>query len=111
VLDDAGITDSTTQLEINIILNAFCLVVSVVGSAFAERLGRRVLAISSTGLLTIFIFINGGLTKLYGTSTNASGIYSTVAAIFLFQGSYSFGWTPLTVMYPPEVLNYSIRAS
>ncbi|KAL2219712.1 putative sugar transporter [Thermoascus aurantiacus ATCC 26904] len=73
MLDDAGITDSTTQLEINIILNAFCLVVSVVGSAFAERLGRRVLAISSTGLLTIFIFIIGGLTKLYGTSTNASG--------------------------------------
>jgi len=48
---------------------------------------------------------------VYGTSTNTSGIYGTVAAIFLFQGSYSFGWTPLTVLYPPEVLNFPIRAN
>lgn len=34
-----------------------------------------------------------------------------MAAIFLFQGSYSLGWTPLTVLYPPEVLNFSIRAN
>ncbi|KAJ5777042.1 MFS sugar transporter-like protein [Penicillium odoratum] len=111
MLDNAGVTDTTTQLEINIILNCFCLVVSLVGSTFADRLGRRFLAISSTALLTIFIFILGALTKLYGTSTNMPGIYATVASIFLFQGSYSFGWTPLSVMYPPEVLHFSIRAN
>jgi hypothetical protein len=49
---------------------------------------------------------------VYGsTSTNHSGVYGTVAAVFLFQGSYSFGWTPLAFMYAPEVLNYSIRAN
>jgi hypothetical protein len=48
---------------------------------------------------------------VYGNSTNTSGIYGTVAAIFLFQGSYSFGWTPLTVLYPPEIMNFSIRAN
>jgi Sugar (and other) transporter len=53
----------------------------------------------------------GALTKVYGTSTNKSGIYATVAAIFLFQGAYSFGWTPLLYLYPPEVLNYPIRAN
>lgn len=111
MLDNAGVTNTTTQLEINIILNCFCLVISIIGSAFAERLGRRFLAISSTALLTVFIFILGALTKLYGTSTNMSGIYATVASIFLFQGSYSFGWTPLTVMYPPEVLHFTIRAN
>lgn len=47
----------------------------------------------------------------YGTSENKSGVYATVAAIFLFQGAYSFGWTPLLYLYPPEVLNYSIRAN
>jgi hypothetical protein len=34
-----------------------------------------------------------------------------VAAIFLFQGAYSFGWTPILYLYPPEVLHYPIRAS
>ena len=48
---------------------------------------------------------------VYGTSGNVHGVYGTVAAIFLFQGAYSFGWTPMTVLYPPEVLNYSIRSN
>jgi MFS family permease len=104
------VTDTTTQLEINIILNAWCLVISLVGTAMADKLGRKALAAISTGLLTIFIFMVGALTKVYGNSTNTSGIYGTVASIFLFQGAYSFGWTPLTVLYPPEVLNYEIRS-
>lgn len=43
-------------------------------------------------------------------SADQAGIIATVAAIFLFQGAYSFGWTPLLYLYPPEVLNYPIRA-
>lgn len=110
MLTQAGITDSTTQLEINIVLNAWCLVVAMVGTALADKLGRKALAAISTAALTIFIFMVGALTKVYGSSTNNSGIYGTVASIFLFQGAYSFGWTPLTVLYPPEVLNYSLRS-
>ncbi|OCT50867.1 high-affinity glucose transporter [Cladophialophora carrionii] len=111
MLTQAGVTDPTTQLEINIILNAWCLVVSLVGTAMADKLGRKSLAAISTGLLTVFIFLAGALTKVYGDShNNHAGIYGTVAAIFLFQGAYSFGWTPLTVLYPPEVLNYGIRS-
>jgi hypothetical protein len=48
---------------------------------------------------------------VYGETSNESGIYATVAAIFLFMGSYSFGFTPLASIYPPEVLNYSIRST
>ncbi len=110
MLTQAGVTDSTTQLEINIILNAWCLVVSIIGTLMADKLGRKPLAAISTGLLTVFIFMVGALTKVYGNSANNSGIYGTVAAIFLFQGAYSFGWTPLTVLYPPEVLNFGIRS-
>ncbi|KAH7121407.1 MFS sugar transporter-like protein [Dactylonectria macrodidyma] len=111
MLTQAGVTDSTTQLEVNIILNAWCLVISIIGTSMANKLGRKKLAAFSTALLTLFIFLVGALTKLYGNSDNQSGIYATVAMIFLFQGSYSFGWTPLTVLYPPEVLNYSIRSA
>lgn len=49
---------------------------------------------------------------VYGTaSTNTSGIYGTVASIFLFQGAYAVGITPITVLYPSEILNFSIRAN
>lgn len=98
------------KLEINIILNAFCLVVALLGTPMADKLGRRWLAASSTAAPTILLFMVGGLTKAYGGSTYSPGIYGTIAVIFLFQGSYSFGWTPLTVLYPAEVLNYTIRS-
>lgn len=111
MLDHAGITDTKTQLEINIILNCWCFVVAMVGTAFMDKIGRKTMAVMSTGLMIPFLFILGALTKIYGESTNQSGIYGAVAAIFLFQGSYSIGWTPLTVLYPPEVLNYSIRSN
>lgn len=128
MLDGAGVTDTTTQLEIvsstlfpvddttltwpqNIIMNAWCLCIALLGTYFMNKLGRKIMAIISTALLTIFLFLYAGLNKLYGESANTSGIYASVAVIFLFQGSYSFGWTPLTVLYPPEVLNYSMRAN
>ena len=38
-------------------------------------------------------------------------IYGDVAVMFLFQGFYSIAWTPLLLLYPPEVMNYSIRAN
>jgi hypothetical protein len=31
--------------------------------------------------------------------------------MFLFQGFYSLAWTPLLYLYPPEIMNYSIRAN
>ncbi|KAF7298823.1 Hexose transporter protein [Mycena indigotica] len=111
MLDNAGITNQTTQLQINIILNAFCLVCSLVGTYYVERLGRKPTAVISITTLTVFLFLVGGLTKTYGNSTNNAGIYATVACIFLFMGAYSFGWTPLLYVYPPEVLNYAIRAN
>ncbi|KAK7433286.1 hypothetical protein QQZ08_000224 [Neonectria magnoliae] len=111
MLTRAGVTDSTTQLEINIILNVWCLVIAVIGTSMGNRLGRKKLAAVSTAFLTVFIFLVGALTKAYGESTHKPGIYGTVATIFLFQGAYSFGWTSPTVLYPPEVLNYSIRSA
>jgi hypothetical protein len=126
MLSDAGITDTNAQLQVvcsyalrlvekancpkNIVMNAWCLVCALVGTYFAETMGRRSNALMSTVLLTIFLYMVGAFTKLYGNSENTSGIYGTVATIFLFMGAYSFGWTPLAYLYPPEVLNYSIRS-
>ncbi|RDW67628.1 MFS sugar transporter-like protein [Coleophoma cylindrospora] len=111
MLDAAGVTNTTTQLEISIILNVWCLVVSIAGTLCANKMGRKTLACISTALPMLFLFLVGMMTKLYGNSTYTPAIYGTVALIFLFQGSYSFGWTPLTYLYPAEVLNYSIRSS
>lgn len=47
---------------------------------------------------------------MYGFgSTDKSGIYGTIAMIFLFKMFYAFAITPLTSIYPTEILPYKIR--
>lgn len=111
MLSQAGVTDPTTQLQINVILSSWQLVVAITGSTLAEKLGRRVLALGSLGTCSIFFYLLAGLTAKYGTSGDKAGTYGTIACIFLFLGAYAFGITPLTAMYAPEVLSYNMRAN
>ncbi|KAF4917985.1 Lactose permease [Colletotrichum viniferum] len=111
MLSQAGVTDPTTQLQINVILSSWQLVVAITGSTLAEKLGRRVLALGSLGTCSIFFYLLAGLTAKYGTSGDKAGTYDTIACIFLFLGAYAFGITPLTAMYAPEVLLYNMRAN
>ncbi|KIX92293.1 uncharacterized protein Z520_12039 [Fonsecaea multimorphosa CBS 102226] len=110
MLSQAGITDPTTQLEINIILTSWTLVVSLVGAWYADSLGRKTLCVISLAGQIVTFFILAGLTAVYGNSTDKSGIYGTIAMIFLYNAAYAYGITPLTVLYPPEVLSYSLRS-
>lgn len=111
MLEIAGVTDLNTQLQINIILSAWSLLCALAGTVYADKLGRRALALISTALATIFLFLVGGFSALYGDGSNTSGSIANVAMMFLFMGAYSFGWTPLSFMYPVEVLSYSTRAT
>lgn len=110
IMSGAGITNPNTQLQINIILTAWTLVVAVVASWFADKVGRKTLCSGSLAGQVVVLFILGGLAKLYGTSTYAPGIYGTLSTIFLYNAVYAWGITPLTVLYPPEVLSYDVRA-
>ncbi|KAI8940511.1 hypothetical protein NX059_004188 [Plenodomus lindquistii] len=110
MLSSAGIQSPNTQLQINIILTAFTLVVALVGSWFADKVGRKTLCAGSLTGGVVALYMLAGLTAKYGQSDNKSGIYGTIAMIFLYNASYAWGITPLTVLYPPEVLSFDIRA-
>jgi len=113
-LDTAGITDSLQQLKANVVLNVWCLGCAIAGTWLAAVWGRKSTALLSQGLLISCLFIIGGLSKMYAdnpSGASSSLVYGDVAVMFLFQGFYSIGWTPLLTLYPPEVLNYSIRAN
>ncbi|KAH8886272.1 general substrate transporter [Thozetella sp. PMI_491] len=110
MLSNAGIEDPTTQLQINVVLTAFTLVVAVAGSYFADKFSRKMLCAMSLSGGIVSLYLLGGLTALYGESSNKSGIYATIAMIFLYNGTYAMGMTPLTVLYPPEILSFDIRS-
>jgi prepilin signal peptidase PulO-like enzyme (type II secretory pathway) len=112
MLTQAGITDSTTQLQINVILSCWSFVVAVSGSLLFDIFGRRKQTMGCYIGMIATLYIFGGLAKVYGTgSANNSGIYGTIAVLFLFQGFYAFSITPLSSLYPPEVLNLKTRTA
>ncbi|KAK7757395.1 hypothetical protein SLS62_000407 [Diatrype stigma] len=113
-LESAGIADSNQQLKANVVLNVWCLACALTGTHLAARWGRKPTALVSQTLLIACLFVIGGLTKVYTDDPAAASrglSYGTVAVMFLFQGFYSVAWTPLLYLYPPEVMNYSIRAN
>lgn len=95
-------------------LNVWCLGCALIGTHLAATWGRKSIALVSQSLLIVSLFIVGGLTKIYADNPDGASqslIYGDVAVMFLFQGFYSLAWTPLLYLYPPEVLNYSVRAN
>lgn len=107
-------TDTPRRPVQNVVLNVWCLACCLVGTHLAARWGRKPTAILSQCLLIACLFIIGGLSKQYADNpdgASSSLVYGDVAVMFLFQGFYSIAWTPLLYLYPPEIMNYSIRAN
>ncbi|KAL0780404.1 hypothetical protein CaCOL14_001739 [Colletotrichum acutatum] len=111
ILSQAGIRDTVKQTQIQVILNCWSFAVAVFGSFMLDILGRRKQTFIGVGGMIAMLYIVGGLIKTYGESTNQSGIYGTIAVIFLFQGFYAFSITPMTSLYPTEVSQYKLRAT
>ncbi|KAJ4260973.1 hypothetical protein NW757_001362 [Fusarium falciforme] len=109
VLLSIGITNTTTQVTINGCLSIYNFVLASIAALFVERVGRRKLFIASTaGMFLAFILWTtfAALFTTHGTSGYAIGV---LVAIFLSNGAYDIGWTPLWA-YPAEILSYDIRA-
>jgi MFS family permease len=63
ILDQAGVTNSRTQTQINVILNCFCFVVAIAGSFTLDIIGRRVQTLISITGMVVTLCIIGGLIK------------------------------------------------
>ncbi|KAJ5833265.1 hypothetical protein N7474_001576 [Penicillium riverlandense] len=130
ILSQAGITDTVTQTQVQVIINCWSFAVAILGSFMLDILGRRVqMFIGVSGMVATLLLIGGLIKRIslfpivlrvpntdinhqgYGSSTNTSGIYGTIAVIFLFQGFYAFSVTPMTSLYPTEVSPYKLRTA
>ncbi|KAI8943270.1 hypothetical protein NX059_001289 [Plenodomus lindquistii] len=111
ILTQAGITSTKTQTQVQVIINCWSFAVAVLGSLMLDILGRRKQTFIGVGGMIVTLMLIGGLIKRYGNSTDTSGIYGTIAVIFLFQGFYAFSITPMTSLYPTEVSQFKLRAT
>ncbi|TAQ83433.1 hypothetical protein B7494_g8240 [Chlorociboria aeruginascens] len=110
VLGQIGITNSTTQLLINGILQIVNMIVATGICFFVDRLGRRLLFLTSTGgmLATFIVWTICSAQNEIGHS-KASG-NAVVAMIFIYYVFYNSAWSGLLVGYGVEILPFNIRA-
>jgi hypothetical protein len=63
MLSQAGVTDTYSQLQINVALNVWCLACAGAGTLLADKIRRKPLATGSLTFALIFLYLVGALTK------------------------------------------------
>ncbi|PPQ96765.1 hypothetical protein CVT26_006254 [Gymnopilus dilepis] len=110
VFDTIGITDPTIQLLINGILQIWNLAWALYASSLVEKLGRRLLFMTSIAGMIIFFSMQTACSAVYANTGNKQAAHAVIASIFLYYASYDLAFTPLIVTYTVEILPYQLRA-
>ncbi|EED16122.1 sugar transporter, putative [Talaromyces stipitatus ATCC 10500] len=110
VLDTVGITNVTDQTLINGCLQIWNLLWSVAASFAVDRVGRRVLFLTSTITMLISYILVTGLSGSFANSgSHAVGI-AAIPMIFVYFAGYDIALVPLIISYPCEIWPYAMRA-
>ncbi|KAF8633809.1 hypothetical protein AX15_001250 [Amanita polypyramis BW_CC] len=110
VLDLIGVTNPSTQLLINGILNIFNFIVAIIAGLLCDRVGRRPLFLTSTIGMVIFWTIQTICLSLYSQYKTEGTGPAIIVMIFLYYAFYDLAFTPLIVSYTVEILPFAVRA-
>lgn len=110
VFDTIGITDPTIQLLINGILQIWNLFWACGAAFMVDRIGRRVLFLTSVCGMILFFTLQTICSALFAQRGSEGAAHAVIAFIFLFYAAYDLAFTPLIVSYTVEILPYHIRA-
>lgn len=110
ILDSVGIKDATHQAAVNISLQVWNLVFAVAGASTSDKYGRRVLWLSATTLMLIFLSTSTIMAGLFAQMHVFEAGITVVPMLFLFCGAYDFAYMPLFIAYPAEILPFQLRA-
>ncbi|KAL4259749.1 Major Facilitator Superfamily Sugar Transporter [Pleurotus pulmonarius] len=110
VFDSIGITDPTTQLLINGILQIWNLGWALLAAALCDRLGRRLLFLTSAVGMLVFFTMQTICSAEFAIHGSHAAAHTVIAFIFLFYASYDLAFTPLIISYSIEILPFPLRA-
>jgi MFS family permease len=85
-------------------------VLAVIGASLVDKVGRRpLLLFANIGCTLVWIgFLISAKVQQDTGSKASSGAF--IAMVFLFDGIFAIGFTPLQALYPVEVLSFEMRA-
>ncbi|KAK6213255.1 hexose transporter [Colletotrichum tabaci] len=109
-LRQVGITAPAQQAGINGGLQVFNLCAALLGASLVDKIGRRVLFVSSSVIMLFAMVGFTVATEQFTQSPQLASSRALVAMVFLFQFGYDIGYAPLTPMYIAEICPYHLRA-
>ncbi|KAK9311616.1 general substrate transporter [Lipomyces starkeyi] len=110
VLETVGITSVRDQTLINGCLQIWNLILAVSAALSVDRLGRRMLFMtSSVGMLIFFTIVTALSGSFAETNRSATGL-AVIPFLFLYYGCYDLAFTPLLISYPCEIWPYALRS-
>ncbi|KAG5636475.1 hypothetical protein H0H81_007893 [Sphagnurus paluster] len=110
VFDGIGITNPTTQLLINGILQIWNLGWALFAASMVDKIGRRILFLTSVSGMIVFFTLQTACSAVFANTGSDGAAHAVIAFIFLFYASYDLAFTPLIVSYTLEILPYQLRA-
>jgi MFS family permease len=82
----------------------------MLGASLSDKFGRRSLfLLSLIGCLVSFIFITA-LSGSFASSGNKSTGVAMIPFLFIFNAFYAIAFTPIPMLYVPEISSYALRA-
>ncbi|KAJ3044100.1 hypothetical protein HDV00_003204 [Rhizophlyctis rosea] len=119
-LAGVGIVDDNVRFLIMGVTPVVSLIVAQFGARATDKIGRRSLLITGTGvmgLMMTIVMIGAALANFQvgpdgkpSASATSTGAIVFVTGMYLFQIVYAISWTPMQALYPVECLQTSTRA-
>ena len=105
-----SITNPDIQLLINGILQIWNLFWALFAASLVDRVGRRLLFLTSIVGMIVFYSLQTVFSTLYVKNGDKGASYAFITFIFLFYTFFNLAFPTLLISYPVEVFPYSLRA-
>lgn len=92
VLETIGVTDRTEQAGLNGGLQIWNFIVALWAAFNIDRLGRRPMALGSTGAMIVIFTLWTVFSALFEQTQNPGMARGVIAMIFLFYTAFNCGW-------------------
>lgn len=110
ILKQVGIVQPAQTAGINGGIAVWSWFVAMAGASLSDRFGRRSLFLTAlAGCLASFVFITA-LSGSFATTGHAATGVAMIPFLFIFNAFYALAFTPIPMLYTPEISPFSLRA-